>query len=102
MQGAQCPKCGGYAVLESGALHCLTGGPGHEVLLFVFDPEKVVGPELVPYARQLFREARWRHQADDEIMMPQVETDSAGKPTGAVSGGPMHAPAILERAPLAP
>jgi hypothetical protein len=29
------------------------------------DPEKVVGPDLVPYARQIFREAGWRQQADD-------------------------------------
>ncbi len=57
MQGAQYPKCQGYAVLEPGALHCITGGPGHDVLLFTLDPEKVVGPDLVPYARQLFSEA---------------------------------------------
>ncbi len=91
MQGAECPKCGGYAVLEPGALHCLTGGPGHDIVLFTRDPEKVVGPDLAPYARQLFREAGWRQQADDAIRVRQI--DSAGN----VTGGPSSAPAILER-----
>jgi len=51
----------------------------------------VVGPDLAPYARQLFREAGWRQQADDAIRVRQI--DSAGN----LTGGPSSAPAILER-----
>ena len=61
------------------------------MVLFTLDPEKVVGPDLAPYTRQLFREAGWRQQADDAIRSRQIGAD------GEVSGGPDEAPAILER-----